>query len=132
MDELIVIKIIQSRLANINLSIYTQIIQADLEIERVMASQAAVVQCVQALTIANAADLHTKLKEAVESSSDIELVADGVDKVDTAGLQLMVALSREIEKVNGTLVWKNPSEVLVQAVNTLGLRPYLAINPSAG
>ena len=132
MDELIVIKIIQSRLANINLSIYTQIIQADLEIERVMASQAAVVQCGQALTIANAADLHTKLKEAVESSSDIELVADGVDKVDTAGLQLMVALSREIEKVNGTLVWKNPSEVLVQAVNTLGLRPYLAINPSAG
>ena len=96
-----------------------------------MAGKEASVKCGEALTIANAADLHAQLSKALEESSVIELVADSVEKVDTAGLQLLVALSRELEKVDGKMVWKEPSDVLLQAATTLGLTPYLAIDQNA-
>lgn len=89
------------------------------------------VDCGEALTIAKSAELHEKLNEALAESSSIELLASSVEKVDTAGLQLIASLSRELERVNGSITWKNPSDVLVQAAKTLGLTSYIAINQNA-
>jgi anti-anti-sigma factor len=93
-----------------------------------MADNTASISCGEALTIANAANLHEQLQKALAKNSTIELEASTVEKVDTAGLQVIVALSRELEKSGGNIVWKNPSEKVVHAVSTLGLNPFLAMN----
>ena len=93
-----------------------------------MAAHKASVQCGEALTIAQAVEFHQKLKTAMDEGSTIELDASGVEKVDTAGLQLVVGLQRELDKVGGKLVWKQPSDVVKQAAVTLGLADRLSIN----
>jgi len=86
-----------------------------------MSSGSSTIDCGSALTVANAADMHQKLQAALNESSTISLKADDVDKVDTAGLQLFVALSKEAEKVGGQIVWQQPSQALKDAAKTLGL-----------
>jgi len=95
-----------------------------------MDSKKATVKCGNALTIANVADLHSKITSVLEISSIIELDAQEVEKVDTAGLQLLVALSQELEKSDGHLLWKAPSDTLNEAIKITGMTPYLAINNS--
>ncbi|MGH1438801.1 MAG: STAS domain-containing protein [Cellvibrionaceae bacterium] len=92
-----------------------------------MATKKATVKCGEALTISNVADLHTKLTSALESSSNIELDVHEVEKVDTAGLQLLVALHNELEKSDGNLTWKAPSEAFTEAVAVTGMTPYLTL-----
>lgn len=89
------------------------------------------VECGEALTIANVADLHGKFTKALEESSTVELDAKAVEKVDTAGLQLLVALNTELEKCDGKLLWSSPSDTLVQSVATLGLGSVLPFNQQA-
>ena len=86
-----------------------------------MSSDTSIIDCGDALTVANAADMHQKLQAALNNSSTINLKADEVEKVDTAGLQLFVALSKEIERVSGEVIWQQPSDSLKQAAVTLGL-----------
>ena len=86
-----------------------------------MSSGTSTIDCGNGLTVATAADMHQKLQEALHDSSTINLKADEVEKVDTAGLQLFVALAKEIERVGGKVVWQEPSEALLQASKTLGL-----------
>jgi anti-anti-sigma factor len=93
-----------------------------------MTDNKASVNCGEALNISNAANLYDQLQKALEKSSAIELDAASVEKVDTAGLQVIVALGRELEKSGGSIVWKNPSDTLMQAATTLGLKPFLAIS----
>lgn len=90
-----------------------------------MATKKATVNCGEALTISNVADLHAKLTSALESSSTIELDVHEVEKVDTAGLQLLVALYSELDKSDGDLTWKAPSEAFKEAVAVTGMTPYL-------
>ena len=93
-----------------------------------MAVEKQTVDCGESLVISNAANLHKQFSEAMEQSTKIELVCESVSKVDTAGLQVLIALSQELEKVNGELIWKDPSDTVVKAITTLGLTPYLSIN----
>lgn len=86
-----------------------------------MSSGTSTIDCGNGLTVATAADMHQKLQAALHDSSIINLKAHKVEKVDTAGLQLFVALGKEVERVGGKVVWQNPSDVLLQASKTLGL-----------
>lgn len=86
-----------------------------------MSAENLTIDCGSNLTVATAADMHQKLQDALNGSSTINLKADEVEKVDTAGLQLFVALNKELDKSGGKLVWQTPSETLLQASNTLGL-----------
>lgn len=92
-----------------------------------MAAKKITVECGESLAINSVADLYGKLSKALETSSTIELDTSGVEKVDTAGLQLLVALEHEVEKSSGKVSYKNPSEALQQAVVTMGLNSHLTI-----
>ena len=96
-----------------------------------MADSKETINCGEALTIAHVATINQQLRKALEKSSTIEVVADAVEKVDTAGLQLFVALFKELEKVGGHVVWRSPSNVLTDAAATLGLTSYLAFDDHA-
>ncbi|ODS23974.1 hypothetical protein AB835_06070 [Candidatus Endobugula sertula] len=93
-----------------------------------MSSAIHVIDCGDALTIANVAAIHHKIQEALKNSSNIELAASDVEKVDTAGLQVFVALQKEVEKTHGQLIWKNPSDALRKAADTLGLTKCISLD----
>ena len=84
--------------------------------------------CGDALDIAHATALHSRLQKSLQKSSTIELKADGVERVDTAGLQLMVSLNSEVQRCGGELIWKNPSKPLLAAARSLGLDHTLGLH----
>jgi ABC-type transporter Mla MlaB component len=73
------------------------------------------------LSILQASKLHQRLGISLEKSSTIELKADKVQKVDSAGLQLILSLKKEVDTCGGELSWKNPSIALLEAARLLGL-----------
>lgn len=83
--------------------------------------------CGGLLDITVAVNLQNRLRKSLEKSSTIELKAESVKKADTAGLQLFVALSREVENTGGRLIWKQPSEELIKAASLLGLDDTLGL-----
>lgn len=84
--------------------------------------------CGESLCIRDAVSLQARLQKSLQKSSTVELNADAVQKVDTAGLQLFIAISREVSGSNGTLIWKKPSEVLIAAAARLGLDKELGLS----
>ena len=83
--------------------------------------------CGDALDIRQVAALHDRLKKALLRSSTIELLADRVERADTAGLQLLVALVAETEQCGGAVSWKKPSRALIDAATLLGLERALGL-----
>jgi anti-anti-sigma regulatory factor len=84
--------------------------------------------CGDALDIVHASSLYSRLQKSLEKSTTIELKADAVEKADTAGLQLIAALSKEAAKTGGKLIWKKPSKTLTDAAERLGLSQSIGLN----
>lgn len=84
--------------------------------------------CGDALDISHAAALHSRLERALQKANIIELKADSVEKIDTAGLQLILSIKKELENSGGSIVWKKPSEKLLSAAKLLGLYQQLGFD----
>ena len=83
--------------------------------------------CGEALDISHATALHGRMQKALQKSSVVELKAHTVQKADTAGLQLVLSLKNEIETTGGQLIWKKPSNELIDAAKLLGLYESLGL-----
>ena len=81
-----------------------------------------------ALDIAHAALVKERLVASLKKKSRIVLIADKVEKVDTAGLQLVYAFKLEAETLDKHLAWQKPSTVLKNACHSLGMSEALNIN----
>lgn len=84
--------------------------------------------CGEQLDITAAAALYARLQKSLQKSANIELKAESVTKADTAGLQLFVALAREVAKTGGSLTWKKPSQALIETAALLGLDGELGLS----
>lgn len=51
----------------------------------------------------------------------VELDASGLEAVDSAGVQLLLSLKRQLEQLGGALVITAPSTALQQALHVFGL-----------
>lgn len=91
-----------------------------------MASKTSV-SCGEALDVAHAATLHGRLMKALQKSTVIELKVDKVRKADTAGLQLLLALAKEVATCGGKIVWVKPSKELLESARALGLDSSLGL-----
>ena len=69
------------------------------------------------LTIAEAAEARDTLALALTTSQSLDLELDGLENVDVAGLQILLALASEKHPVSLT----NPSAALLDAVEFLQL-----------
>ncbi len=87
--------------------------------------------CGDSLDIQQVSALYKRLQKSVEKAINIELKADSVKKADTAGLQMFVSLRKELKSLGGDIVWKKPSDELLQAAKLLGLAQCLGL-PEAG
>ncbi|UJJ50158.1 MULTISPECIES: STAS domain-containing protein [Rhodanobacter] len=81
--------------------------------------------------IAAQAALKTQLLGALEHGASVVLDASQVERVDTAALQLLVLLRRELQARGGALDWRGASEAFNEAAGLLGLARILEL-PAAG
>lgn len=84
------------------------------------------------LTISHVQSLQDKLESAIgdDAYDALEIEADGVQKVDTAGLQVLLVLANAARERHIKLSWVKPSENLCAAASTLGLESALNMEPA--
>ena len=76
-------------------------------------------------TIHEAQALRAHLLETAAHPGPYEIDGGGVQQIDTAGLQLVVAFALDCLERNVHYVWKARSPVLEEAINVLGVAPLL-------
>lgn len=73
------------------------------------------------LTIRNAAEVRARLAPLVEAGGPVVLDAGGLERVDTAGLQLLCAFVQSLAAAGHGVSWKAASPALANAATALGL-----------
>lgn len=81
------------------------------------------------MTIAKVHALHDEYEELLngENIEEICLNADKVEKVDTAGMQLILSVVRAGAERQTKVEWKSPSNSFMDTANILGLTQALAL-----
>jgi phospholipid transport system transporter-binding protein len=83
------------------------------------------------LTLREVMDLQRELIVADAGSEELRVEGSGVQRVDTAGLQLLVALAKRREAAGQPLRWSGVSPALLQGSTRLGIAALLDL-PGAG
>lgn len=73
------------------------------------------------LSIQNVAKLHEKLKKVLSANDLIEINASDVASIDTASLQLLVALKKDAVKLQKTVIFDSPSPRFIESAKLLDL-----------
>ena len=73
------------------------------------------------LTISFLATFKNDVVPLIANSNDITVVDKSLQKIDTAGVQLLLALINEIITQKKSLSWKMSSSVLKESIKQLGL-----------
>ncbi|MEZ5541422.1 MAG: STAS domain-containing protein [Pseudomonadota bacterium] len=80
----------------------------------------------ESLCVDEAGKFHARLR-AISSGRDVTLDGSRVTLIDTSGLQLLAALSRQVREQGHRLVWVSPSSVLVNTARLTGLSALLGL-----
>jgi phospholipid transport system transporter-binding protein len=72
-------------------------------------------------TIRTINSLQTELAERLDESGAVQIDCTAVDRVDTAGLQLLAAFVRELRAESRSIEWVGCSDALKKAAQALGL-----------
>jgi anti-anti-sigma regulatory factor len=80
------------------------------------------------LTIQNVAILYEKLKKSYSANNAIEVDASQVSSIDTASLQLLVALKKDALKQQKEVVFAAPSLRFIESAKLLGLLGALGVD----
>lgn len=80
------------------------------------------------LTIATAELLHEQLEPFVNGNQDVVLNGSAVNRVDTAGLQLIYAFQQALKSHDASASWSAPSNTLLEVAEQLGLTQHLALD----
>lgn len=79
-------------------------------------------------TLREVADLQFSLVAA--NGDPVEIDGGSVERIDTAGLQLLVALARRQQQAGRRLTWKSSSQALLKCGERLGLMETLGLAAS--
>ncbi|HET9642876.1 MAG TPA: STAS domain-containing protein [Burkholderiaceae bacterium] len=76
------------------------------------------------LCIHRAGDLMTQMLQELRESADLAVDLSGVVGIDTAGLQVLIALKRRAIQMERALHLVNHSPVVLEAITLLGLAAF--------
>lgn len=84
------------------------------------------------LTIQSVSTDHKALCERISTiEAPVTIEAAAVEEIDTAGMQLLLALVNELNSQSIKTQWQSPSDVLIQTAATLGMSEALALSKAA-
>lgn len=87
-----------------------------------------VIECGEALGIADVGDLYAKLLTEVAEGNVIRFDISQLERIDAAALQMLYAYSKEAEKQGHVLIWEAPSEAFLRSTRLLGLASVMNID----
>lgn len=92
-------------------------------------SQSVELELPEILTVAHVQALHEQLEALVDDENNDTIVARAKDvrRIDTAGLQLLLAAKVAAKERQITWVWDQPSDVLLDGAHLLGMKNQLEI-----
>jgi phospholipid transport system transporter-binding protein len=76
------------------------------------------------LTIRQVEQIHRQCEEALKGAGNLRINASDVSKVDTAGLQLLMALKLEMDSQHSAIEWIAISDELRGAANFMGMQAF--------
>lgn len=83
-------------------------------------------------TLRESLELKTLLVDQLAIGRDIELDGRAVERIDTAGLQLLAAFVRELGERHHAIHWAGASPALAGAARQIGLDAALGLDTVAG
>ena len=83
-------------------------------------------------TLRESVALKSRLLERLDQAGDVEIDGGSVQKIDTAGLQLLVAFARQLRASHRALGWKSVAPELQRSAAQLGLADALGLPATAG
>ena len=89
-----------------------------------------IIQLAQDFTIIGISEVYNVLTAHLEENHDIVIDASNVQSVDTAGLQLLLAFSLELNKRGCDLELRNPSDEFLEMCHLLDLSESFALDES--
>ena len=78
-------------------------------------------------TIRSVTALQAELAERLDGSGNVQIDGGGVERIDTATLQLLAAFVRDLHADARSVEWLKCSAVLRRAANSLGLESALSL-----
>ncbi len=82
----------------------------------------------ESFCIPQAAAMQKRFLKALTVSKTIEIKANKIQKIDTSGLQIIVAIKKELDDSGGAIVWNNPSDELINSAKMLGVSDVIGLN----
>lgn len=90
-------------------------------------SEKTVITCPESLDISIVTDFSVQLNTALEAKQDIQFQAAGIERADTAALQLLCAFFLDAQAEGLNVEWLEPSEALLGATKQIGLSEHLCL-----
>ena len=81
-----------------------------------------VVRLAESITVDGIKSMYVELSQYLSGSGTLSIDASSVQTVDTAGIQLLLAFTREIAKQDRLVEWQSPSSELLQVVELLDVK----------
>lgn len=83
--------------------------------------------CQETLHISEVRDWHARMREMFDTGDPVTVDGSQVERADTASLQLMAALCLSLRAKGVACNWKDPSPVLLDSMDRLGLSGLLGL-----
>lgn len=84
------------------------------------------------LTIRSVATVKPLIDESISNGFDVKLAAGELQKIDTAGLQLIYSLSRTLEKTSQAITWESSNSIINDAAALIGMPGLLESSEDEG
>ena len=79
----------------------------------------------ESMRISELTELKTQLDPLIEAKQDLSLDGSAVSSIDTAGIQIIVAMHAALAAAENTLTVSNPSESITKAAEVIGVSTLL-------
>jgi len=89
------------------------------------------VDCGDLLDISMVNEINQKLNTCINSGDDITINISNIERIDTAGAQMLCAFYQDTKSKNIKCEWTSPSEIFSKSIEQLGLSEHLGL-PAAG
>jgi len=89
------------------------------------------IDCGDLLDISMVNEVNQKLKDALNSGSDISINISNIERIDTAGAQMLCACYQDAKSKKIKCEWTAPSEIFSKSIKQLGLSEHLGISAAS-
>lgn len=79
------------------------------------------------LTIIEAAEMKEQFAEALNNGPQLEMDLSRLQRVDTAGIQLLAAVKKAAQQQGGDIQWRGSSDALFQSARWIGMVEVLGL-----